>query len=157
MTDDWLKEHNKRLKEHNKEKQIQLIRSFEQRGYAAIALGEAARWGFLDETQRLLDAGVDVNSRKENGVTPLMLANTVKIAKLLIDRGADVNARDNEGTTPLIWFLLGLAHKRTAEKYIRTLLEAGADVRPENKQGQTAYALAERKYGPEIAKLLEPQ
>lgn len=154
---DWLREHNKWLKEHNKQVDIRRIRLFEQHGDLVTALGEAVRFGLVDEILRLVENGVDVNSRKENGVTPLMLANTPKIAKLLIDRGADVNARDDEGRTPLLWFLLGLSGKRTAEKYIRTLLAAGADLRVQTLDGRTAQALAEKKYGPEIAKLLEPK
>jgi uncharacterized protein len=146
------------LNESNRQALLRHIRAFEEEGDAAGALYAAVRHGFADEIQRLLDAGVDVNARREyDGTTPLMVATVPKIAKLLIDRGADVNARDNEGTTPLLWFLRGLAHKRTAEKYIRMLLEAGADVRVQTLQGDTLQTLAEPKYGPEIAKLLEPK
>jgi ankyrin repeat protein len=149
---------NDRWKEHNKQMQIKRIRLMEQHGSVVGALCEATRFGHMEEILRLLDAGADVNAGREyDGITPLMLANAPKIAKLLIDRGADVNARDNEGRTPLLWFLLGLAHKRTAEKYIRTLLEAGAGVRVQSPEGHTAQALAESKYGLDVAKLLEPK
>lgn len=148
---------NDRWKEHNKQVQIQRFRLMEQHGDVIGALCEATRFGHIDEILRLLDAGADVNAGREyDGITPLMLAYAPKIAKLLIDRGAEVNAKDNEGRTPLLWFLLGLAHKRTAEQHIRVLLAAGADVRVKSPEGYTAHALAESKYGPEIAKLLEP-
>jgi hypothetical protein len=86
-----------------------------------------------------------------------MLANDPKSAKLLIDRGANVNAKCDRGKTPLLWFLGGLARKRTAEMYIRILLEAGAAVRVQSPEGDTAQALAESKYGQYVAKLLEPK
>ncbi len=145
------------LKETNWQAIVRHIRSLEQHGHSADALGEAVRHGIADEIVRLIESGVDVNSRGANGLTPLMFANTPKVAKLLIDHGADVNARCDRGKTPLLWFLGGLVGKRTAEQHIRTLLAAGADVRVQSIEGDTPQALAEEKYGPEIARLLEPK
>ncbi len=49
--DDWLKEHNKLLKEHNRQVEIRHIRSLEQaEGGAANALSEAVRYGLVEET-----------------------------------------------------------------------------------------------------------
>ena len=135
---------------------MSLIQHLEQERGGAVALCEATRYGLVDEIQRLIESGVDVNSRTERGGTPLMLAYDAKIGGLLIRHGADVNARDDAGNTPLIWFLRALAKKRTAEKYLRLLVSAGADVSIRSSDGRTPYSLAEEKYGPDIAKLLEP-
>jgi HEAT repeat protein len=51
-----------------------------------------------------LDKGVDVNTRDENGSTPLILAcmnAQVGVVKLLLERGADVKAKNNDGYTAL--------------------------------------------------------
>jgi hypothetical protein len=46
------------LKETNRQAIVGHIRSLEQHGHIAGALGEAVRHGLVDEIQRLLDAGV---------------------------------------------------------------------------------------------------
>lgn len=52
----------------------------------------------------LLDAGADVNSRNQEGETPLHQAAEdydKQVAQLLIDHGANVDASNNFGQTPL--------------------------------------------------------
>jgi ankyrin repeat protein len=64
---------------------------------------EAADIAAIDE---LIQSGFDVNSRDENGLTPLVyvLKNNadLTVAQKLIDAGADVNAPCLDGTTPLL-------------------------------------------------------
>ena len=58
----------------------------------------------VDEVQKYLTAGGDVNQRSENHDTLLHLAaanGCQDIAKLLLAHGADINARDRQGYTPL--------------------------------------------------------
>lgn len=69
-------------------------------------LRQAASEGNVQKVKELLDRGVDVNSRSQRGVTPLMLAcaeGQIDVVKLLLARGADVNATDNSGRTALGW------------------------------------------------------
>lgn len=50
------------------------------------------------------DKGADVNAKDSNGMTALMVAETMsrfEVIKLLLDKGADVNAKDNNGQTVL--------------------------------------------------------
>jgi outer membrane protein assembly factor BamB len=68
-----------------------------QVGQTADQLFDAARAGDRAAIVRLLDSGVDVNSKARYNATALMFASDkghVEIVRLLIDRGADVNAED---------------------------------------------------------------
>ena len=60
----------------------------------------------ISAVDNFIEQGLNVNSRDENGNTPLYIALIQKrldIAKKLIDAGADVNAPSAEnGMTPLI-------------------------------------------------------
>src|ERR1700686_1670239 len=63
----------------------------------AEALAEAARKGDAMAVRRLLDEGVDVNTKYRYGATALAYASDrghLDVVKLLLDRGADVNVRD---------------------------------------------------------------
>jgi hypothetical protein len=61
------------------------------------------------------------------------------VAKWFLDNDADVNVADQDGNTAL-----HLAVKRNYKKeYIELLLQHGADIYQENKEGMSAYALAE--------------
>ena len=73
----------------------------------AEALAEAARKGDAAAVKKLLDEGVDVNTKFRYGATALSYAcdrGHLDVVKLLLDRGADVNVRDTfYSATPLTW------------------------------------------------------
>jgi uncharacterized protein len=77
--------------------------------------------------ERLLKAGVDVNSTVSGGETALMAAaraDRVDAVKVLLTYGANVNARETfRGQTALMW-----ASARNNLQVAKTLLEAGADI-----------------------------
>src|SRR4029453_1134076 len=97
----------------------------------ADALAEAARKGDAATVAKLLDAGVDVNTKFRYGATALSYAcdhGQLDVVKLLLDRGADVNVKDTfYGATPLTW-ASSPAMKRKPEhaEIVGLLLKRGA-------------------------------
>ena len=97
----------------------------------AEALGEAARKGDVTAVKKLLDEGVDVNTKYRYNRTALSFAcdrGHVEVVKVLLDRGADVNIKDTfYGATPLTW-AAGPAMERTPQhaEIVALLLKHGA-------------------------------
>lgn len=72
----------------------------------------------------LLNKGVDINSRANDGMTPLMVAasqSSVEIVKFLVDRCANINATTTDGRTAL-----SMAIKAKREASAELLRKAGA-------------------------------
>ncbi len=108
-----------------------------------------------DYIRRLIREGADVNSKDDDGMTPLMLAasesKTPEVVSLLIEAGADVNAKDDDGMTPLTF---AIWKSRTPE-VVTLLIEAGADVNARDNLGMTPLMLAASvSKTPEIVTLL---
>ena len=96
----------------------------------AEALSAAARKGDAAAVKKLLDEGVDVNTKFRYDRTALSFAadrGHVEVVKLLLERGADVNARDTfYHATPLTW-TINPAMERTPRHVdvLRLLLAKG--------------------------------
>lgn len=71
-----------------------------------------------DETKRLIESGVDVNTRNIHGDTALMRAKTAEQTKLLLKAGANVNDTDIYGRIALMF--------AKSEEQTRLLVEANA-------------------------------
>ena len=84
----------------------------------------AASRGHINICKRILDSGIDVNSRDKFGQTPLFLVSKISMAKYLVSRGADVNAKTDEGESVLDW--LSNSVNETDHKIISYLMEKGA-------------------------------
>jgi hypothetical protein len=92
----------------------------------ADALWEAARKGDAAVVKKLLDEGVDVNTKFRYGATALSYAcdrGHVDVVRLLLDRGADVNVKDTfYGATPLTWATNPATGRKPQHVEIVTLL-----------------------------------
>ena len=102
-----------------------------QAGAQAEAMADAARNGDAEAVKKLLDAGVDVNTKFRYGTTALSFAcdrGHLDVVKLLLDRGADVNVRDTfYMATPLTWAVSPqMGRKPQHPEIVRLLLAKGA-------------------------------
>ena len=135
------------------------VKAKDQDGCTAIHL---AADPVLDEiVKALLKAGADPNARFQ-GKTPIMHALEEQkwdVAKLLLKSGADPKSQSDNGFTLLMFavptFVTGGADPKAPERMFQTLLDAGADVKPQNKRnGASALHYAASVGHTEIVKLL---
>lgn len=113
---------------------------------------EAALSGNIVTVQELIGQGVNVDSRTDNGNTPLHAAAAkghLDIVQLLLAKEADINAQDNNDLTPLhqaaIGHRLNVAH---------LLLDRGARINIQDNKGNTALHLTVLFDCPDITKAL---
>jgi hypothetical protein len=136
------------------------------RGYVEnTPLHSAAFYGDVEMVQEVLDLEADVNVRNKYGQTPLdysaltssafrnvrtspiLLGNA---ARLLLNRGADINTTRTDDS----WTPLHTAVDSECIEVVRVLLEHGANLDAEDKQGRTPFTLAKENGYNEIMKLL---
>jgi len=99
-----------------------------------------------------LQNGANVNSRDDNGCTPITGAvggGHTSTVELLIDNGADVNAPCNSGVNPLF-----IAADRGHVAILRLLLDRGADVNRTDMMGGSALINAINRGHTDIVRYL---
>jgi ankyrin repeat protein len=105
----------------------------------------------------LINAQCDVNAKRDDGYTPLILASGASysgremdsIVDLLIKKGADVNAKNKDGYNALM-----AASSAGNVLSAQLLIKAGAQVNEKDKRGRTALLLAKEE-STEIVEMLE--
>ena len=100
----------------------------------------------------LIENGVSVNVKDEDGRTPLIIAcdyDNSKLAKLLIENGANVNAKNKNETTPLI-----LVCYHNNYDLVKLLIDNGAGINVKDSYGNTPLSIAYEKCDSKIVKLL---
>ncbi len=121
----------------------------------AAPLHEAAKTGEVEEAERLIQAGADLEALDEDGETPLTAAaleGQTAAVKLLVARGADIKSQ-NKG---VFTALHAAAHKGHIQ-IVEFALDQGAGIDDQdNKAGITPlHAAAERDYLDIIKLLIE--
>ena len=93
--------------------------------------------GTAEVARVLLKAGASVSSRDILGYTPLHLASTAEVARVLLKAGARVSSRASVGYTPL--------HRAAAggrADVVEFLLSVGANAKARDKNGDTPFDVA---------------
>jgi hypothetical protein len=88
---------------------------------------------------RLLELGADPQWRGPQGQTALHVCTTPANARLLLAAGADLEARDDYGKSPLAFSVFesfNHSHKMRLNVW-KVLVDAGADVKTQDKNGQS--------------------
>ncbi|XP_033737986.1 ankyrin repeat and protein kinase domain-containing protein 1-like [Pecten maximus] len=112
----------------------------------------AASKGFPNIVKRLVECGVDINSKDSDHRTPLHWAATyghTDTAQLLLQKGAVVNVTQTDGFTPL--------HAATCLGHLnvcKVLIDNGADVNRVDAEGWTALHTAVCYGQPQVVELL---
>ena len=124
---------------------------------------DCAGLGDIEAVKKHIAAGTDVNTRGENGISPLLIAvieGHLDVVELLISKGADVNIKDDKGMTPLQF-----AAFTNRRQIVQLLIKKNADVNlqigggqltgEEKKiEGRTALNMAMSKKNNDIISLL---
>lgn len=114
-------------------------------------LSSAVQAGSKGVVQWLLAKNVDVNGADENHRTALWWVSNEDILSLLLERqDIDIECADTQGWTPLI-----AAADHGHERVVQVLVEKGANLNAEDKDGLTALDHAWNNGHKEIEKLLE--
>jgi ankyrin repeat protein len=128
----------------------------------------AAFWDSVDMATILIEKGIDVDAKNNNGNTAFIIAacqGNSDLVELLIANGADVNATDNEGRTALLRIVTRIIenentdykddhsqiHSMSGTKYeshyyqtFKILLDSGANTEMKDKNGMTALMYAQK-------------
>lgn len=103
----------------------------------------AAKYGFMDIIEQLLQKGISANLKATNRYTPLMFAARTgehETVKLLLKSGAKVNLKSKEKETALM-----MAAENGYSDIAQTLIDAGADIHAKTRfTNMTALLYASR-------------
>jgi ankyrin repeat protein len=103
----------------------------------------ATYFGHETVVEALLDSGAEIESKDENGQTPLLLAANdghETVVKVLIEANAETESKDKDGQTPL-----SRAAEKGHETIVKMLIEAKADVKSKDMGSRTPLCWAAMK------------
>ncbi len=108
----------------------------------------ASEMGNIEIMIMLWVKGIDINSRNEDGFTPLMFAanaGQLKAVKFLLDNNAKINQTSNDGVTALM-----LAAINKHNTIVETLVDHGADISKSTIQGIDVLSIARAEENEEL-------
>ena len=103
----------------------------------------AAYYDQVEEVEKMLAQGFDVNSKNEYGNTALICAakkGLTKMIERLLTAGADINFKNEKGMTALTYAAIQ-GHGWAVDK----LVKAGADLNVQDNDGKTPLMYASNK------------
>ena len=106
----------------------------------------------LEQLQKAINDGADVNKADNEGATPLYVAaykGHLEVVQHLLENGADVNKSTNGGFTPLY-----IAAQQGYLEVVKLLLDNGAEINKANSNGDTPLYIAAYKGHLEVVQLL---
>ena len=112
----------------------------------------ASHEGHIDCVKLLVESGAEVDTRNNDGDTPLFWAASkghIEVVQLLIEQHADVNACDSKGRSCL-WTAAFNGHTDV----VRALVSAGADVHLQKNDGSSPLTAASQERHIDCVKLL---
>jgi hypothetical protein len=110
-----------------------------------------------EEVKKAINAGFDVNTKSEKGLTALHVAvnfGNLELVKFLLEHKAKVNVKSKDKRTPLLMLEEMEGDDDNFAEYVRLLVAAGADVNVQDKQKKTALMIACYEESLEGAKIL---
>ncbi|RFU69769.1 hypothetical protein D0463_01355 [Bacillus sp. V59.32b] len=118
----------------------------------ATPLMEAADIGDIEEMEKMISEGEDIEAKDEDGSTALQWAvssEDTEAAKFLLENGADINTIDTWKSTPLIY-----ASSFEDSEMVELLLGYNPDTTIKDEEGMTALDYAKDYENEEIIDLL---
>ncbi len=114
----------------------------------------------IETVRLLLDSGADVNVKKNDKYTPLLISSqnsngtsSIETVKLLLDSGANINDKTKKGNAALM-LASYKSNDTSSNETVKLLLDSGADVNLKNINDKTALNLASYNNNIETIKLL---
>ena len=122
---------------------------------SCVSIISSAKHGDIDGIEQSLKSGESIETRTQNGSTPLIVATynrKARTVEYLLKNGADINATDNNNCSPLIH-----AAYYNLTDVAKILIKYNADQTIKDRYGNTAYYYALENGHSTILSLLDKE